>query len=59
MKTAHILVVLGIVRCLEMVKPNQTSPNDQLSNHGWFLGGTDRITWNAQADIDLLLEAKE
>ena len=33
--------------------------NDQLNNHGWILGGTDRMTWTAQADIDLLLEAKD
>ena len=43
---------------LEMVKPAQGAVNDQLNNHGWILGGTDRISWNAQADIDLLLEAK-
>lgn len=48
-----------LVRYLEMVKPTDGSPNDQLNNHGWILGDTGRITWNAQADIDLLLEAKE
>lgn len=32
--------------------------NDQLVNHGWILGGTDRISWTAQTDIDLLLEVK-
>ena len=48
-----------LLRYLEMVKPIESSPNDQLSNHGWILGSTDRIAWNTQADIDLLLEAKE
>lgn len=46
------------VRYLEMVKPTEGAANDQLNNHGWILGGTDRVTWTAQADIDLLLEPK-
>jgi len=32
--------------------------SDQLNNHGWILGGTDKIGWEAQADIDMLLEPK-
>ena len=46
-------------RYLELVKPGAGSPNDQLNNHGWILGGIDRISWTAQADIDLLLEPRE
>lgn len=44
------------VRYLESVKPPRSAPSDQLNNHGWILGGTDRISWSAQASIDLLLE---
>lgn len=43
---------------LEKVKPVWGAPNDQLNNHGWILGGIDRISWTAQTEIDLLLEAK-
>ena len=46
------------VRYLEMVKPFEGAVNDQLNNHGWILGGTNRISWSAQADIDLLLEPR-
>lgn len=43
---------------LEMVRPAEGAANDQLNNHGWVLGGTDRISWMAQAEIDALLEPK-
>jgi hypothetical protein len=49
----------GAIRYLEMVKPAAGATDDQLNNHGWILGGTDRISWAAQADIDVLLEAKD
>lgn len=49
----------GASRYLQMVKPTWGAPNDHLNNHGWILGGTDRIGWAAQADIDTLLEAKD
>ena len=49
----------NLSRYLELVKPSAGAPNDQLNNHGWILGGTDRISWAAQADIDLLLEPRE
>jgi hypothetical protein len=48
----------GAARYLQMVKPTWGAPNDQLNNHGWILGGTDRIKWEVQADIDWLLEAR-
>lgn len=48
----------GGVRYFEMVRPTEGALNDQLINHGWILGGTDRISWAAQADIDVLLDAK-
>lgn len=44
---------------LETVRPGAGAANDQLNNHGWILGGTDRISQTAQADIDLLLDQKE
>jgi hypothetical protein len=43
---------------LEMVRPTAGSPADQLTNHGWILGDTSRISWVTQADIDVLLEAR-
>lgn len=45
-------------RYLELVRPTASAPEDDLDNHGWILGDTRRITWAAQADIDLLLEAR-
>lgn len=41
---------------LERVRPATASVNDQLTNHGWILGGTRRIPWPVQGDIDDLLE---
>ncbi len=49
----------GPMRYLQMVKPTWGDPSDQLNNHGWILGGTDKISWQAQADIDVLLEPKD
>lgn len=49
----------NLSRYLELVKPSAGAPNDQLNNHGWILGGTDRISWAVQADIDLLLEPRQ
>lgn len=43
-------------RYLEMVRPVAGAVNDQLSNHGWILGDTNRIAWSVQAEIDLALE---
>lgn len=48
----------NLSRYLELVKPSAGAPNDQLNNHGWLLGGTDRISWETQADLDLLLEPR-
>lgn len=44
---------------LEMVRPTWAAANDQLNNHGWILGDTTKISWTAQADVDLLLSQKE
>lgn len=46
----------GVARYLEMVRPRWGAANDQLNNHGWILGGTDKISWQAQGDIDWLPE---
>jgi len=48
----------GEMRYLEYVRPTWGPPNDQPANHGWVLGGTDRITWPVQADIDASLEPR-
>lgn len=48
----------GTARYLQMVRPTWVAPNDQLNNHGWILGGNNRIKWETQAEIDWLLEAK-
>jgi hypothetical protein len=45
-------------RYLEMVKPAPGTPGRQLVNHGWILGGLDRISFEAQADIDAILEPR-
>jgi hypothetical protein len=48
----------GLSRYLESVRPLWSAPNDQLANHGWILGDTDRIAWLLQADLDALLEPR-
>ena len=45
-------------RYLQLVRPSSGAPNDQLNNHGWILGGTDRISWETQAEIDIFLEPR-
>lgn len=46
------------VAFLETMRPSRGAPDDQLNNHCWILGGTERISWELQNDIDLLLEAE-
>ena len=41
---------------LRMVRPTWGAVNDQLNNHGWILGGLNKISWPEQAEIDFLLE---
>ena len=45
-----------IRRYLRMVAPARSAPADQLTNHGWILGGADRIPPAVQGEIDALLE---
>lgn len=47
----------GMQRYLESVRPALGPPSDQLTNHGWVLGGTDRISFATQADVDAILDA--
>lgn len=49
----------GVARYLEMVKPPWGVPNHHVNNYGWILGDTDKISWQAQGDIDWLLEPKD
>ena len=48
----------NVTRYLQLVQPEESAPNDQLNNHGWILGGTDKISWETQADLDILLEPR-
>ena len=41
---------------LTQVRPVASAINDQLNNHGWILGGTDRLGWRTQASLDAVLE---
>ena len=45
-----------IRRYLRLVAPRRSAPSDQLTNHGWILGGGERITAAVQGEIDGLLE---
>jgi hypothetical protein len=44
-----------VKRYLLTVRPKKTTPQEQLYNHGWIIGGTDLITLKTQAEIDELL----
>lgn len=44
-----------IINYLKTVKPNRTSPQEQLYNHGWIIGGIDSISEKIQEEIDNLL----
>lgn len=60
-RAARQKVVLPIACQFSTHRTQQDDGNlkyDQLNNHGWILGGTDRLKWEAQADIDWLLETK-
>lgn len=48
----------AMVGYLADVQPRAGGPSDQLVNHGWILGDVSRVAVSAQADIDLLLEAR-
>ncbi len=43
---------------LTITKPYETAPQQQLLNHGWIIGGEETISWETQAELDLMLEAK-
>lgn len=40
---------------LEMVRPTYASPNAQVFNHGWIIGGTDAVSDEVQGDIEQLV----
>lgn len=39
-------------------KPYDTAPQEQLLNHGWIIGGEETISWETQARLDGLLDAR-
>jgi hypothetical protein len=45
-------------RYLEMVRPAPGTPGRHFVNHGWILGGLDRTSFEAQTDIDAILEPR-
>lgn len=45
----------AIKNYLKTVKPNKTSSQEQLYNHGWIIGGVDSISEEIQEEIDNLL----
>ncbi len=42
---------------LQILKPYPTAPQEQLLNHGWVIGGEETISWETQAELDMLLDA--
>jgi hypothetical protein len=41
---------------LRILKPYPTAPQQQLTNHGWIIGGEKTISWNTQALLDQMLD---
>ncbi|MDF2521147.1 MAG: putative cell-surface protein [Clostridia bacterium] len=44
---------------LQTVRPSKTTPQEQLYNHGWIIGGEKLISTKLQAEIDMLLGYEE
>ncbi len=42
---------------LKITKPYVTAPRQQLTNHGWIIGGEGTISWETQTQIDLYLDS--
>ncbi|HSJ58789.1 MAG TPA: cell wall-binding repeat 2 family protein [Anaerolineae bacterium] len=62
-KHAPVLILEGdtipepVTAYLATIRPYETAPRQQLLNHGLIIGGENTISWETQAQIDLLLEA--
>ncbi len=41
---------------LQILKPYPTGPQEQLTNHGWVIGGEETITWETQTVLDQMLD---
>lgn len=41
---------------LRLLKPYPTAPQQQLTNHGWIIGGEETIDWNTQTVLDQMLD---
>lgn len=41
---------------LRILKPYPTAPRQQLTNHGWIIGGEETISWHTQTVLDQMLD---
>lgn len=41
---------------LQIWKPYPTGPQEQLTNHGWIIGGEETVNWNTQTLLDQMLD---
>jgi hypothetical protein len=41
---------------LQIWKPYPTAPQQQLTNHGWIIGGEETVNWHTQTLIDQMLD---
>lgn len=48
----------AVTAYLNITKPYEAAPQQQLLNHGWIIGGEETISWTTQTQIDLMLEAR-
>lgn len=46
----------AVTNYLKILKPYETAPQEQLLNHGWIIGGEETISWEIQAQLDLMLD---
>lgn len=51
-------IPLEVENFLKSVKPSTTAPGQQLTNHGWIIGGPDIISPQVQYRLDNLLSAE-
>ncbi len=51
----HDRVPQSVADYLAMVRPFPSGPRQTIRNHGWILGGRERISWSTQAELHRLL----
>ncbi|HEX6384215.1 MAG TPA: cell wall-binding repeat-containing protein [Anaerolineae bacterium] len=47
----------AVANYLAIIKPYPSAPQQQLLNHGWIIGGEETISWETQAQLDVMLDA--